>query len=112
VSLTLRFADPRDVYRIVDGLLTAAEVEQPTRAPLAARYRAISEAIGDGVDRSDVGPEILVPQGDCVCGAPEVVIEAPAHHGTWLLTVDPDGTVHLDRVEGDLGDATHRRPRQ
>jgi hypothetical protein len=106
--LVLRLADPRDVYRIVEALGLAADSVEDTRAPLAARFRAISHAIADGVDRvPDTAAELrgralTVPVGDCVCGRPPVIVEAPAYVGAWLLIVDPDGAVRLERVATDI----------
>lgn len=100
--LVLRLADPRDGFRIVEALNIAADTVEAERAPLAARYRTIADAIGDGVDASPLTPAAVVPVGDCVCGGP-VVIDAPVHVGAWLLVVEDDGAVRLERVGTDIG---------
>lgn len=57
--MALRFeVDRETASRLVDGLLTAAKVEEPSRPLLAKKYIQIADMIGDELDRT-----VKVPSG-------------------------------------------------
>lgn len=57
MAVLVRYEDPKDVARICDALLVAAEAAQRAGKPsLVARYVAIANATADAADRAPLPP--------------------------------------------------------